>query len=82
MIFHARPRFTKDIDIFVKADPANERQPGEKRMHRRELIRRMVLNAICDDFENVDQIILPVIARDCGKLGLVVERPEVLAKDI
>ena len=23
MIFHAQPRFTKDIDIFIKADPAN-----------------------------------------------------------
>ena len=35
----------------------------EVRMDRRELIRRMVLNAICDDFENVDQIILPVVER-------------------
>ena len=23
VIFHAQPRFTKDIDLFVKADPAN-----------------------------------------------------------
>jgi hypothetical protein len=23
VIFHAQPRFTKDIDIFIKADPAN-----------------------------------------------------------
>jgi hypothetical protein len=32
----------------------------------------MVLNAICDDFENIDQIILPVVARDCAKLGFSV----------
>jgi uncharacterized DUF497 family protein len=30
----------------------------------------MVLNAMCDDFENVDQIILPQVAKDCTKLGL------------
>ena len=23
VIFHAQPRFTKDIDVFIKADPAN-----------------------------------------------------------
>lgn len=33
---------------------------------------------MCDDFENVDQIILPVVARDCAKLGLSVERPEIV----
>lgn len=27
-------------------------------MNRRELIQRLVLNAICDDYENVDQVIL------------------------
>jgi hypothetical protein len=47
-------------------------------MDRRELVRRMVLNAICDDFENVDQIILPVVAEDCGKLGFIVERSEIV----
>jgi hypothetical protein len=25
VIFHAQPRFTKDIDLFIKADPANAR---------------------------------------------------------
>jgi hypothetical protein len=25
VIFHAQPRFTKDLDLFVKADPANSR---------------------------------------------------------
>jgi hypothetical protein len=47
-------------------------------MNRSELIRRMVLNAMCDDFENIDQIILPVVARDCAKLGLAVERAEIV----
>jgi|SRR5665213_70608 len=47
-------------------------------MTRSELIRRMVLSAMCDDFENVDQIILPVVARDCAKLGVSVERPEIV----
>ena len=26
VIFHAQPRFTKDIDLFIQADPANGRQ--------------------------------------------------------
>jgi len=26
VIFHAQPRFTKDIDLFIKAPPANERR--------------------------------------------------------
>lgn len=47
-------------------------------MTRSELIRRMVLNAMCDDFENIDQIILPVVARDCAKLGFSVERAEIV----
>jgi hypothetical protein len=38
----------------------------------------MVLSAMCDDFENVDQIILPTVARDCAKLGISVERPEIV----
>ena len=25
VIFHAQPRFTKDLDLFIKADPANAR---------------------------------------------------------
>ena len=49
-----------------------------KQMDRRELIRRMVLNAITDDFENVDQIILPSVAEDCSKLGFVLERSEIV----
>ncbi len=48
-------------------------------MHRRELVRKMVLNSICDDFENVDQIILTEVAEECGKLGLVIERSEIVS---
>ncbi len=46
-------------------------------MSRSELIRRMVLNAICDDYENVDQIILPSVAKDCAKLGFSVDKFDV-----
>ena len=38
----------------------------------------MVLNAMCDDYENVDQVILPEVARDCAKLGFSVERAEIV----
>ena len=38
----------------------------------------MVLDTICEDFENIDQIILPMVAQDCGKLGLAVKRSEVV----
>ncbi len=47
-------------------------------MTRSELIRRMVLDSMCDDFENIDQIILPEVARDCAKLGFSVERAEIV----
>ncbi len=47
-------------------------------MERRELIRRLVLNSICDDFENVDQIILPNVARDASKFGLTFERTDIV----
>ncbi len=47
-------------------------------MNRDELIRKMVLSEISDDYENVDQIVFPVVARECAKLGLVVERSDVV----
>jgi hypothetical protein len=47
-------------------------------MSRSELVRRLVLNAICDDYENVDQILLPNVAKDGARFGLAVERPEVV----
>jgi hypothetical protein len=33
-------------------------------MKRSDLVRLMVLNAISDDYENVDQVILPHVAKD------------------
>ena len=47
-------------------------------MTRGEFVRRLVLNSICDDFENVDQIILPDVARTGAKCGLTIERSEVV----
>jgi hypothetical protein len=47
-------------------------------MTRSESIRRLVLNAICDDFENVDQVILPQVMEVGAKCGLAIYRSEVL----
>jgi hypothetical protein len=33
---------------------------------------------MCDDFENIDQIILPSVRRDGTELGLVIDRPEIV----
>jgi hypothetical protein len=38
----------------------------------------MVLDAMSDDYENIDQIILPVVAKDCARLGFSVERSEIV----
>jgi hypothetical protein len=48
-------------------------------MNRTELVRRLVLNQICDDYENVDQIILPNVAKGGARCGLVIERAEIVA---
>jgi len=47
-------------------------------MTRRVFVRRLVLNSICDDGENVDQIILWEVNRDAAKCGLTIERAEVV----
>jgi hypothetical protein len=47
-------------------------------MDRRELVRLLVLRQICDDYENVDQIILPGVTRDAARCGLVIERSEIV----
>jgi hypothetical protein len=39
----------------------------------------MVPNAICDDYENVDQVILRDVAKNGAKLGLAVERSDIVA---
>jgi len=47
-------------------------------MDRRELARWLVLREISDDYENVDQVILPNVAKDASKCGLVIERSEIV----
>jgi len=42
------------------------------------LIRLFVLDAICDDYENVDQVILRHVAGYCAKLGMAVYRSDVV----
>ena len=48
-------------------------------MNRAEFVQRLVLNAICDDFENVDQVILPEVAEQGSKCWLKIDRAEVVA---
>ena len=47
-------------------------------MTRAEFVQRLILNSMCDDFENVDQVILRDVAGVAAKCGLTVERPEVV----
>lgn len=47
-------------------------------MRRAEFVQKMVLNEICDDFENLDQIILPNVAEYGRKCGLTIERAEIV----
>jgi hypothetical protein len=42
-------------------------------MERKELLRRLVLNAMCDNYENVDQIVLKDAASRGVRLGLTIE---------
>ena len=43
-----------------------------------EIVRRLVLNTICDDYENVDQTILRDVSVDGGRFGFTIERSEVV----
>jgi hypothetical protein len=45
---------------------------------RSEFIRRAVLDAICDDWENIDQQILQQAVVYCAKCGITIERPEIV----
>jgi hypothetical protein len=47
-------------------------------MTREEFVQRLIVNSMCDDFENVDQVILRDVAEIAAKCGLTVERPEVV----
>jgi hypothetical protein len=47
-------------------------------MNRSELVRLLVLNEICDDYENVDQVILSHVSKLAAKCGLAIERSEIV----
>ncbi len=47
-------------------------------MDRREFTRLFVLNTICDDYENIDQIILPNALRDGARCGVTIDRGDVV----
>ena len=47
-------------------------------MTRDEFVQRLILNSICDEFENVDQVILRDVAEVGAKCGLTIQRPEVV----
>lgn len=47
-------------------------------MNRRELVRRLVLNSICDDYENVDQAILHDVAAYGARCRLTIDRSEIV----
>jgi hypothetical protein len=57
---------------------ADDRAGGVNAMDRSELIQRLVLSEISDDYESVDQIILRNVARDGAKLGLSIERSDIV----
>jgi hypothetical protein len=47
-------------------------------MTRAEFVRRLVLDTICDDFENVDQTILRDVVDIEAKCGVVIRRADVV----
>ena len=47
-------------------------------MDRDQLIQRLVLNEISDDYENLDQIIFPHLAEGGVRLGLTITRSEAI----
>ena len=48
-------------------------------MSRREVVRLLAMDAIRDDNENIDQIILAEVAEAGTRCGLIIERAEVVA---
>ena len=47
-------------------------------MTRDEFVQRLVLDKICDDYENVDQSILLAVIKDGVECGLRIDRAEVV----
>jgi hypothetical protein len=47
-------------------------------MTREEFVQRLVLDKICDDYENVDQTILVDVVKDGVECGMNIDRTEVV----
>lgn len=47
-------------------------------MKRAEVVQGLILNSMCDDFENVDQVILRSVAEEGRRCGLAITRQEVV----
>ena len=47
-------------------------------MNRSDLVRRLVLRTIADDYENVDQVILRQVAEGGAAVGLTIERCDIV----
>jgi hypothetical protein len=74
----SRGLLRRSAGLFLLVCGAYPQAVGINDMKRTELIRLMVVNAICDDYANVDQVILPNVSKDCAKLGLTIERSEIV----
>jgi hypothetical protein len=49
-------------------------------MDRSDLVRRLILNEICDDFEGLDRIIFPNVTKNGDRFGVKIQRAEVVAE--
>ena len=47
-------------------------------MTREELIRRAVLNSCCDDWENIDQVMLRDAVDYCAECGITIDRADIV----
>jgi hypothetical protein len=47
-------------------------------MDRKDVILRVALNSMADDYENVDQVILRHVARDTAEYGWTIQRAEIV----
>jgi hypothetical protein len=52
---------------------------GAGQNFRRELIVRLALNTISDDYENLAQVIEPTVAKDGADCGITIEKSEIVA---
>jgi hypothetical protein len=48
-------------------------------VNKQELLRRLVLNTICDDYENVDQTVFQNVSGCCARSGWAIERSDVVS---